>query len=265
MREGIFNRLFTLSLLVTLFLSGCAVSPSEKYRDANASDAARQAAGRPVAIPRAEYAPVTGNLGDEHGHAATASVHANSAYRDNKEGVSAGKFGVEYRRIRYESGSLQEGRFYSLYAESNESTAQSLGFSLTFGQYDLPVTGIVGDSISAASSFSWAVYTKFFGDDFSFIASPYLHFSYGYGIMYWRYRQPIIDSSGYSFTTDALEYMEFKSGLGGELGRYGPLQLSAYFGPVARVYLGRTHEGFNNDLFEDRLDITWSGMIGFGF
>lgn len=263
MRKAILDRLFTLSLLFVLLLSGCASYP-QKYRDANASDAARQATGQSVAIPRAEYAPVTGNLSNEVVSHVSAGDHAEADDSNNKN-LNGGKLGLEYRRIRYESGSLQEGRFYTLYAESGVHTAQSVGVGLTYGDYDLPVTGIVGDSISSASSFNWAVYTKFFGDDFSFVAAPYLLFSYGYGIMYWQYRQPITDSSGYTFSTDSLEYMELKSGLGGELGRYGPLQLSAYFGPVARVYLGRTHEGFNNDLFEDRFDITWSGMIGFGF
>jgi hypothetical protein len=59
--------------------------------------------------------------------------------------------------------------------------------------------------------------------------------------------------------------MEFKAGFGGELGRYSVLQLSAYAGPVARIYVGRTREGFNNDLFENRLDMNWGATVGLRF
>lgn len=254
-------------IAVMLQLSGCATHSSGAYRNANLSDAARQASGKVAPLPRAEYAhngvswrAESGQIIPSHvGVAIDAGVDI-----DTRSGL--GGFGVEYSEIRYSSSSLDVGRFYSLFSESlDEERTAAFGAKLVIGNYTLPATGIVGDSISSAQSWGLEGYLKFYGPDIVYVSAPYFLAGIGYGDLYWTYRQPITDSSGYTFSSDSLEYMEFKVGFGGELGRYSVLQLSAYAGPVARLYLGYTREGFNNDLFENRLDMSWGATVGLRF
>lgn len=257
-----------LGVLVMLNLSGCATSSSGKYRGANLSDAAKQASGKNAPIPRAEHS-------HSHGGRLSSQVYRDHSYRSSMDvaigadvavAVSGNGFGFEYSHIRYSSSSLEEGSFYSLYTENlDDDRTEAFGGKLVIGDYTLPATGIVGDSIISAHSWGLEGFVKYYGPDIAMVTAPYFLMAIGYGDLHWTYRQPITDSSGYTFSTDSLEYMEFKAGVGGELGRYGVLQLSAYAGPVARLYMGRTREGFNNDLFEHRLDMTWGATVGLRF
>jgi hypothetical protein len=250
-----------------LHLSGCATHSSGIHRDANLSDAAKQASGKKAPVPRADYSRGGSSWQVSRDYHTRLSLDvAINAAMDLNVAASGGGFGVEYSHIRYSSSSLEEGSFYSLYSETlDEDRRTAFGGKLVIGDYTLPASGIVGDSIVSAHSWGVEGFVKYYGPDIAMVTAPYFLMAIGYGDLHWTYRQPITDTSGYTFSTDSLEYMEFKGGVGGELGRYGVLQLSVYAGPVARIYLGRTREGFNNDLFEDRLDMIWGATVGLRF
>jgi hypothetical protein len=265
LRNKLAKAIVLLGMCAMLNLSGCATSSSGNYRGANLSEAAKQASGKNTPIPRAEYSHggLSSQVYREHSFRTSmdVAIDANVAVAASGNG-----FGFEYSHIRYSSSSLEEGNFYSLYSENvDDDRTAAFGGKLVIGDYTLPATGIVGDSIVSAHSWGLEGFVKYYGPDIAMVTAPYFLVAIGYGDLHWTYRQPITDSSGYTFSTDSLEYMEFKGGVGGELGRYGVLQLSVYAGPVARIYMGRTREGFNNDLFEHRLDMSWGATVGLRF
>lgn len=252
-----------IAALSLLTFSGCATAPSGKHRDASLSDAVRAAKGEHVRIPAAH------SRGDddlaEIGRQRIAIDTADAAFQESAAPHADGEdgFGFEYSAIRYTWGPLDQGRFYALYRETlGRDREGALGYRIIYGTYHLSASGLAGGAIVSATSIGVDGFMKLYGTNNKFVTAPYLLFSAGVGNMMWNYRQPITDSSGYTFNSDSLEYMELKAGVGGELGHYGVMQLSVYAGPVVRIYLGRTQEGFNNDLFGDRADLTWGATIG---
>lgn len=266
-----------LGVIVTLYLTGCASHSSGRHRDANLSDAMKQASDRSEDDRRADDRRASERRSndrrvppaDEQPRAGVSWGTERDELIESSQELSldaVGGFGFEYSYIRYASSSLYDGRFYSFYREIfDEERTVAIGARVVLGGYTLPATGIVGDAIDAAHSWQLDGFVKIYGSDFSVFTAPYFMGAIGYGDLNWTYRQPITDSSGYTFSSDSLEFMEFKAGLGGELGRYGIMQLSVYAGPVARIYLGRTREGFNNDLFENRVDMNWGATVGLRF
>jgi hypothetical protein len=267
-----YHRPYTLLLFLALLqLAGCAVAPdnsgaASRQRNANLSDAMRQANGSAVTVPKAGYSRERSAMQvEQHKPRDVALDLSLQAEMSDAPDVSNG-VSFEYSQIQYTSGPLKKGQFYALYFEQfDEERTGSLGYRLSYGTYTLPETGIAGGAFESVNSVSIDTFVKFYGMDMSVFTAPYLLASLGYGNLAWSYRQPITDSSGYTFTGDALDYTELRVGLGAELGRYGILQLSVYAGPVARFYLGRTREGFNNDVFADRTDLTWGGTLGVRF
>ena len=171
--------------------------------------------------------------------------------------------GFEYWHILYDNGPLTDGRFYSMFFEKLENgRTQTGGISLVFGTYALSDSGFVADAVKSANSIEADIFIKQYGDQILFIASPYALFSVGYGFMWYDFRYPVLYSDGYTSSGEQSRYIEIHAGLGGELGRYGILQLSAYAGADVRIYYWDNYSDYSAELFQDTIAFTLGTSIG---
>jgi len=276
-------QLLLAALLLAVFCSANAVA-AEKRRDASLTDAVRAAEGEDVEIPKAhrkrqrreddedEDDGLAGHIvrwllrPDNFTALAAAETPRSNSADVSESGDTESSYGLEYYTVRYTTGPLDIGRFYSLNMESvyvNERSA--IGLRLVYGSYHVAVSGIAGEAMVEPTSLGIDGYAKIYTTDKVLFIEPYLFLSIGAGSMSWDYRQPIVDSGGYSFSGDSIRYTEFRFGVGGDIVKFEAGSVSLYAAAISRLYVERTHEGFNNDLFGDRTDLVWGAGLNLRF
>lgn len=279
-RSAKFQILLTALFLVVFFCGD--VAAAEKRRDASLTDAVRAADGEDVEIPKARKKREHWDEEEDEGLAesivrqllrpdnatalAAAETPRSNSADVSESGGAASTFGFEYYTVRYTTGPLDMGRFYSLNYESiNANRRSAVGMRLVYGSYHVAVSGIAGEAMVEPTSLAIDWYAKIYATDNMLFVDPYLFASFGGGSMSWDYRQSIVDSGGYSFSGDSIDYTELRFGVGGDIVQFEAGSVSLYAAAISRLYVERTHEGFNNDLFGNRTDFVWGAGINLRF
>lgn len=172
--------------------------------------------------------------------------------------------GVYVSSIPVRNSAIHEIRETSAYFEL-DGQGFAFGGALAGASYELNTGSLPEQAVHDAFSYGWSIYFKDYLNEGRVFVSPYYLIGFGEGTFRWSYDQPVLTASGYSIYSDALDYADFRFGLGAELARSYGVSLTLTATALWRIYGSVTREGFDNDIFSSHFSPAYGTSLTMRF